>query len=150
MGSKDFVVDREGIKQLIPHREPFLFLDGVIEYKVNESALCRYTFKEDEWFYRGHFPDMPLTPGVIMLEAMAQASAVLGCLSEGPILSDEVVVFMALDKVKFRRPVFPGDTVDIYVKVLRKRRGIWKQWVESRVEGNLVCEGEFTAMRKKR
>ena len=150
MESKDFVVDREGIKRLIPHREPFLFLDGVVEYREDEYAVCIYRFREDEWFYRGHFPEMPLTPGVIMLEAMAQAAAVLGCLSEGPILQDEVVVFMALDRVKFRKPVFPGDEVEIHVKVKHKRRGIWKQWIESRVDGRLVCEGEFTAMRKKR
>lgn len=138
-------LDLEAIKEMIPHRHPFLMIDGIINLvpDVEVTGIKNVTGEED--FFEGHFPGHPIMPGVLIVEAMAQTSAILviGTMGKQP---GSVVYFMSVDQARFRKPVFPGDRLLLHVVKQRNRGKVWKFKGEARVGDNLVAEATFSAM----
>jgi 3-hydroxyacyl-[acyl-carrier-protein] dehydratase len=138
-------LDIEAIKEMIPHRHPFLMIDGVINLvpDVEVTGIKNVTGEED--FFEGHFPGHPIMPGVLIVEAMAQTSAILviGTAGKQP---GSVFYFMSVDQARFRKPVFPGDRLMLHVVKKRNRGKVWKFKGEARVGDNLVAEATFSAM----
>lgn len=132
------------ILKLLPHRYPFLLVDKVLEFEKETSlkALKNVTFNEP--FFQGHFPDKPVMPGVLQLEAMAQAGGLLLALSrEG--LDDKLFMFTGINNAKFRRPVLPGDQLILSVSDVKQKLGLWRMTGRATVDGALACEAELTA-----
>jgi 3-hydroxyacyl-[acyl-carrier-protein] dehydratase len=138
--------DIELIQRIIPHRYPFLLVDRVIEIDGTKTAVGIKNVTMNEPQFTGHFPGMPVMPGVLMVEAMAQTAAVM--VGVGMDLADKNfgVYFMAIDNVKFRRKVGPGDTLRMAVETIRGGGKVWKFKGNATVEGEAACECEFTAM----
>jgi 3-hydroxyacyl-[acyl-carrier-protein] dehydratase len=130
----------------LPHRYPFLLVDRVVEVIKGERihAYKNVTFNEE--FFQGHFPGQPVMPGVLQLEALAQAGALLAYEGAPFDPKQKVIYLMSFDKVKFRRPVVPGDRLDLYVRVERQKGNIWRLAGEAKVEGQLASEGQIMAM----
>jgi beta-hydroxyacyl-ACP dehydratase FabZ len=141
-------MDVPAIERVLPHRFPFLLVDRVVELS-DENVVAIKNVSANEPYFAGHFPGHPIMPGVLQVEAMAQAGAVLAL----NILADPgekpLVFFMGIDKVKFRKPVVPGDTLRLEVKPLRKGGSIWKLEGRALVDGQVVSEAEFLATFKK-
>ena len=138
---KTIELDIEKVKESLPHRPPFLFVDSVSIKKVREKAVGKRKIRADEWYFKGHFPDYPILPGVLMVEALAQTACVL-LLSE-PEYRGKLPFFMGIDRVKFRRPVKPGEELTLNVEVLRARLRGGKVAGKAFVGGELACECEF-------
>ncbi|MSP60203.1 MAG: 3-hydroxyacyl-ACP dehydratase FabZ [Myxococcales bacterium] len=138
------MLDVQEIQRLLPHRFPFLLIDRVIEID-EEKIVALKNVSINEPFFAGHFPGHPVMPGVLIVEAMAQAGAIMAMRSSGFDPAKQVIYFMALDKVKFRKPVVPGDQLRIEVAPLRKGATIWKMKGQALVDGTVVCEAEFLA-----
>ncbi len=138
--------DVERIKRMIPHRYPFLLIDAVRDIAVNESAVGIKNVSINEPHFQGHFPDKPVMPGVLIVEAMAQTAGVLVVETLEMIDQGLLVYFMTLDKTRFRRIVAPGDVLELHVKILRGRGKIWKFWGEAKVGSDIAAEAEFSAM----
>ncbi len=138
--------DISEIMRILPHRYPFLLIDAVKEIQVNESAIGIKMVTINEPHFQGHFPEKPVMPGVLIVEAMAQTSGVLVGKTLDLVDKGMLVYFMSMDKVKFRQIVKPGDVLELHVKVLRGRGKIWKFWGEGKVDDTVVAEAEFTAM----
>ncbi len=134
------------IKRIIPHRFPFLLIDKVRDIVLNESCVGIKCVTNTEPHFQGHFPDMPIMPGVMLIEAMAQTSGVLVGLSMDLIDKNAKSFFMGIDGVKFRRKVVPGDVLELHVKALRGGGKVWKFEGKAMVEGELATEATFTAM----
>ena len=126
----------ERIKRMIPHRYPFLLIDRVDDIVKNTSAIGIKNVTNNEPHFQGHFPDKPIMPGVMIVEAMAQTAGVLVVETLGMIDQDLLVYFMTLDKTRFRKLVVPGDVLELHVKILRGRGKIWKFWGEGKVNGD--------------
>ncbi len=140
------VADLDRIKRMIPHRYPFLLIDKVVDIKVGEDAVGIKNVTANEPHFQGHFPDKPVMPGVLIVEAMAQTAGVLVVETLDMIDQGLLVYFMTLDKTRFRKIVVPGDVLELHVKILRGRGKIWKFWGEARVGGEIAAEAEFSAM----
>lgn len=138
--------DLSEIMRMLPHRYPFLLVDAVRDIKVNESAVGIKMVTINEPHFQGHFPDKPVMPGVLIVEAMAQTAGVLVGKTLNLIDAGMLVYFMSMDKVKFRQIVKPGDVLELHVSVVRGRGKIWKFWGEGKVNDEVVAEAEFTAM----
>ena len=138
-------LDVEAIKEMIPHRYPFLMIDGINNLVPDVEATGIKNVTGDEDFFEGHFPGHPIMPGVLIVEAMAQTSAILviGTVGKQP---GSVVYFMSVDQARFRKPVFPGDRLMLHVVKQRNRGKVWKFKGEARVGDNLVAEATFSAM----
>jgi len=137
-------MDVREIQALLPHRFPFLLVDRVLEESPDKIvALKNVTVNEP--FFAGHFPGHPVMPGVLVIEALAQAGAILACKATGFDPAKQVIYFMAIDKAKFRKPVVPGDQLHLEVVPLRKGGAIWKMRGEAKVGGEVVTEAEFLA-----
>lgn len=134
------------IQRIIPHRYPFLLIDKVRDIVVNESCVGIKMVTNNEPHFQGHFPDMPIMPGVMIIEAMAQTSGVLVGLSMDLVDKGAKVFFMGVDGVKFRRKVVPGDVLELHVKAIRGGGRVWKFEGRAMVEGELATEATFTAM----
>ncbi|PZO66003.1 MAG: 3-hydroxyacyl-[acyl-carrier-protein] dehydratase FabZ [Paracoccus denitrificans] len=134
------------IKRLIPHRYPFLLIDKVRDIVPHTSAVGIKCVTANEPYFPGHFPDAPIMPGVLIIEAMAQTAAVVVGLSKGLIDKNPLVYFMSIDKAKFRHMVVPGDVVELHVHVIRGGGKIWKFQGRATVDGKLAAEAEITAM----
>ena len=134
------------IKRIIPHRYPFLLIDKVRDVILNESCVGIKCVTNSEPHFQGHFPDMPIMPGVMIIEAMAQTSGVLVGLSMDLVDKQAKVFFMGVDNVKFRRKVVPGDVLELHVKALRSGGKVWKFEGRATVDGDLATEATFTAM----
>ncbi|MEI6096873.1 MAG: 3-hydroxyacyl-ACP dehydratase FabZ [Alphaproteobacteria bacterium] len=134
------------IKRIIPHRYPFLLIDKVRDIVVNESCVGVKCVTNSEPHFQGHFPDMPIMPGVMIVEAMAQTSGVLVGLSMDLVDKQAKVFFMGVDGVKFRRKVVPGDVLELHVKALRSGGRVWRFEGRATVDGELATEATFTAM----
>jgi 3-hydroxyacyl-[acyl-carrier-protein] dehydratase len=132
------------IQKLLPHRYPFLLIDRVVDLEPGARIAAIKNVTINESFFQGHFPGKPIMPGVLMVEALAQAGGVLAYKSN-PI-EDNTVYFMSIDKVKFRKPVTPGDQLRLEVKLIQHRGKVWRFQGEATVEGAVVCECEFLAM----
>jgi beta-hydroxyacyl-ACP dehydratase FabZ len=137
-------LDTRAIESLLPHRAPFLMIDHV-ELVDGDRIVARKTLAADEPFLKGHFPGHPIMPGVLIIEAMAQAGAVLAARQCSFDPARQVMVFMAIDKAKFRKPVLPGDILRLEVVPLRKGTTAWKMRGEAKVGEALVAEAEFLA-----
>jgi len=138
------VFDVNAIQRILPHRYPFLLVDKIVEFQMDERVVGIKNVTMNEPFFAGHFPGQPVMPGVLIIEAMAQAGGVLllnGIENPG----NKLVFFMSMNNVKFRRPVVPGDQLVMEVKMLHRRTKLITIRGEAFVEGNLVAEGEFTA-----
>lgn len=115
----DILMNKEQIMEIIPHRDPFLLIDEIVEMEVGVKVKARKYIKEDDFWFKGHFPDYPVTPGVLMIEMLAQAGAV--CMLSKPEFKGKIGLFGGIDKAKFRRQVVPGDVLDLEVEVIRQR-----------------------------
>lgn len=135
-------MDVTGILGVLPHRYPFLLVDRItaIEPGVRASGIKQVTI--NEWFFQGHFPDQPVMPGVLLIEALAQVGAV--ALLSLPQYAGKIVFFAGIDGVRFRRPVVPGDTLHLTMELTKLRGRVGKGRGEGRVDGVLVVDGEFT------
>ncbi|NQV84370.1 MAG: 3-hydroxyacyl-ACP dehydratase FabZ [Rhodospirillales bacterium] len=138
-------LDTETIKGMIPHRDPFLMIDEIRDLLPDDKATGIKNVTGDEDFFKGHFPDHPIMPGVLIVEAMAQTSAVLVIATVGP-QPGSVVYFMSVEQARFRKPVFPGDRLVMEVVKLRNRGKVWKFEGTARVNDAVVAEATFTAM----
>ncbi|RJX36377.1 MAG: 3-hydroxyacyl-[acyl-carrier-protein] dehydratase FabZ [Desulfarculus sp.] len=138
------VKDLQEIFKLLPHRYPFLLVDRVLEIKPPEyvKALKNVTFNEA--FFQGHFPGQPVMPGVLVIEALAQAGGILAYES-APEAQGRLFFFLGMDKVKFRRPVVPGDQLILELTALHRSSRAWKMAGKAFVEGQLAVEAELTA-----
>jgi len=139
-------IDIKRIMELLPHRYPMLMIDRIEDVKPDLSATGIKNVTANEPFFQGHFPDHPIMPGVLIVEAMAQTAGALVKHSLGTERADEVVYFMTIDKAKFRKPVVPGDTLKLKVSLVRARAPVWRFAGEARVNGELRAEAEFSAM----
>ncbi|MFQ3196320.1 MAG: 3-hydroxyacyl-[acyl-carrier-protein] dehydratase [Paraglaciecola sp.] len=137
----------EDILELLPHRYPFLLLDRVTDYVLGESISAYKNITFNEPCFTGHFPGKPIFPGVMILEALAQAAGVLGFKTAGN--SDDLYLYAGIDKARFKLPVVPGDRLDMVITLIKERRGIWKFHGVASVAGKDVCVAEFMcAMRR--
>ncbi|MGB9142096.1 MAG: 3-hydroxyacyl-ACP dehydratase FabZ [Aestuariivirga sp.] len=134
------------IMKLLPHRYPFLLIDKMINMDGEESGTAVKNVTINEPFFQGHFPGKPVMPGVLLVEAMAQAAGALVLNHLGDEHAGKLVFFMSIDKARFRKPVLPGDVVHFHVKLSNKRAPVWKYWAEAHVEGKKVAEAEIGAM----
>lgn len=138
-------VDILQLLKLLPHRYPFLLVDRVIEIDSDNSAIGIKNVTYNEPHFQGHFPEQPVMPGVLIVEAMAQTAGII-CLKSLGSDKPSLVYFMTIDNAKFRRPVVPGDRLEIHVKKQKKRGNIWKFACEAVVDGAKVAEAEISAM----
>ena len=128
------------IQESLPHRYPFLLVDRVVELIPGESIVAYKNLSINEPFFNGHFPEKPIFPGVMLVEAMAQAAGILGFKTQGKTPADGSMYYLAgVDKLRFKRPCVPGDRVMLCAKIVSDRRGIWKFDVSADVEGDLAA-----------
>lgn len=142
----------EEIMQYLPHRYPMLLIDRVIDYKVGESLHAIKNVTINEPIFTGHFPAKPVFPGVLILEAMAQATGLLGFKTieaqNGKVNENELYLFAAIDNARFKQPVVPGDQINFHVKFVKERRGIWKFTGEAYVGDKLAASAELMCARR--
>ena len=131
------------IQNYLPHRYPFLLIDKVIEIKKNESIIAQKNVSYNEPFFQGHFPDYPVFPGVLLLEAMAQATAILDIESNDRDMSKQLYYFVGIDKARFKKQVFPGDIIIINAKLNKSKSDIHKFSSECHVNDEVVCTSEL-------
>ena len=136
----------ERIMEMIPHRYPFLMIDRIIEQKLGEYAVGLKNVSVNEPFFVGHFPNKPVMPGVLIIEAMAQTAAVLVVNTMGREAEGKLVYFMSIDEAKFRKPVVPGDCLHVRVDKQQSRKNVWKFACVATVDGVKVAEANVCAM----
>ena len=139
-------IDIQRIMQLIPHRYPFLMIDRVVDVEKGVAATGIKSVSINEPFFQGHFPQRPVMPGVLIIEAMAQTAAVLVVHTLGHESEGKLVYFMSVDSARFRRPVVPGDKLAVRVVKKQNRGNVWKFDGEALVEGKRMAEATFAAM----
>ena len=143
------VMNIKDIMKILPHRYPFLMIDRVVDYSITEEhktlrAIKNITFNEP--FFQGHFPSYPVMPGVLILEALAQAGGIMVIKSLPPADTvGKIFLFTGMEKVRFRRPVFPGDQLHLHVTYERHKMMMWKTSGKAMVDGKVVAEGILTA-----
>jgi 3-hydroxyacyl-[acyl-carrier-protein] dehydratase len=150
MSGRARLFDYSEIWSVLPHQFPFQFIDRVLEFEDGRRIVALKNVSVDEPFFRGHFPGMPLMPGVLICEALAQAGALLAHRSRDGVEPGHVVVLAGLDKARFRRPVVPGDQLHLEVLLLKRHRPLWRMHGVARVEGHMVAEAELSAMEVER
>jgi 3-hydroxyacyl-[acyl-carrier-protein] dehydratase len=140
------LMDVNAIEAILPHRYPFLLVDRVISMEPMRKLVAVKCVTVNEPFFAGHFPGHPVMPGVLILEALAQAAALLakGSMTDDP--GDKVTYLMAIDNARFRKPVVPGDRIELHVEVTKHKGAIWKEKATAMVDGEVVAEAEFMAM----
>lgn len=136
------MLSKEEIKQIIPQREPFLMIDEVEEYIPGEMATAYKYVKEDEWYFKGHFPGNPIMPGVLIVESLAQTGAV--SILSLPENKNKNALFGGIDKMKFKKQVVPGDKLKLEVKIIKKKGPIGIGEGIATVDGKIAAKGEFT------
>jgi len=139
-------IDVVRIMELIPHRYPMLLIDKLKDIQVGESAVGVKGVTMNEPFFQGHFPAKPVMPGVLIVEAMAQTAAALVMLTLEDQSQSHLVYFMSIDGAKFRKPVVPGDSLELHVVKERNRGPVWRFKAAAKVDGQLVAEATYTAM----
>ena len=143
---KEMQLDINRIKELIPHRYPFLLVDGIRCLIPDKSAVGIKNVSINEPFFEGHFPDRPVMPGVLIIESMAQTAGCLVVATLGQGAEGKLVYFMTIDNARFRKPVTPGDQLIIAVEKLRSRGNVFKFSGKAHVNDGLVAEASFSAM----
>ncbi len=134
------------IMEMIPHRYPFLMIDRVVDIEKDVCATGIKNVSINEPHFQGHFPRQPVMPGVLLIESMAQTAAVLVVKTLEGAAAGKLVYFMTVDEGRFRRPVFPGDSVRVHVTKLRNRGNVWKFRGEAKVDGQVRAQATFSAM----
>ncbi|HLA50844.1 MAG TPA: 3-hydroxyacyl-ACP dehydratase FabZ [Thermodesulfobacteriota bacterium] len=137
------MIDIKEILNTLPHRYPFLLVDKVVEFEAGKRAKGIKNVTINEPFFQGHFPGHPIMPGVLIIEAMAQVGGILAFKSAN--VANKAVYFMGIDKAKFRKPVLPGDKLELVLEVTKQRGAIWAFKGEAYVDDNLVAEAELMA-----
>ena len=138
------VMDIIEVKKYLPHRYPFLLVDRVLELVPGETIVAIKNVTANEEFFNGHFPHSPVMPGVLMIEAMAQAAAILSFKTQNLIPDEKSVLYFAgIDNTRFKRPVVPGDQLRLEIKILRNMRGIWKYQGVAKVGDEVAVEAEL-------
>ena len=131
------MMDIEAIRQHLPHRYPFLLVDRVVSVDPGKSIEAYKNLSINEPYFDGHFPANPVFPGVLLVEAMAQAAGILGFVTMGKTPADgSIYYFVGADNLRFKRPCVPGDQVRLFAEIVSEKRGIWKFNVEARVDGD--------------
>ncbi|MGH6742591.1 MAG: 3-hydroxyacyl-ACP dehydratase FabZ [Bradyrhizobium sp.] len=139
-------IDVQRIMEMIPHRHPFLMIDKVVDVVADAQATGIKNVSINEPYFQGHFPSRPVMPGVLIIEAMAQTAAVLVVHTLGRAAEGKLVYFMSVDNARFRRPVVPGDRLEVRVLKQRRRGSVWKFEGRAEVGGQLMAEAVFAAM----
>ncbi|HEY6003951.1 MAG TPA: 3-hydroxyacyl-ACP dehydratase FabZ [Anaeromyxobacter sp.] len=142
------LLDAEAIQKILPHRPPFLLVDRVVVLEPGKRLVAWKGVTMNEPFFVGHFPGKPVMPGVLILEALAQACGLLAMKSIGPDedVKNKVTFLMSIDGARFRRPVVPGDRLELHVEIVKRKGAIWRQKGAAMVDGQTVAEAEFMAM----
>ena len=144
------MMDVNEIRKYLPHRYPFLLVDRVVELTPGESIVAYKNVTVNEPFFNGHFPDHPVMPGVLVVEAMAQAAGILGFKTMDKTPQDgSIYYFVGADNLRFKRPVVPGDRLQLEALVLSEKRGIWKFQVKATVEGETVSSATILCADRK-
>jgi 3-hydroxyacyl-[acyl-carrier-protein] dehydratase len=144
----DLPLTYHDIIKILPHRHPFLFVDMITELEVGERVVGIKNVTINEYFFTGHFPGKPIMPGVLVIEAMAQVGGILARLSEPESMTnmgDKAIYFVAIDKVRFRKPIYPGDQIIFELTALRKGSRIWKMKGVAMVNKKIAAEAELMA-----
>lgn len=132
-------MDVNEIREYLPHRYPFLLVDRVEELTIGDSIKAYKNVTVNEPFFNGHFPEQPVMPGVLIVEAMAQAAGILGFKTMDKTPQDgSMYYFVGSDKLRFKKPVVPGDRLDLFATIVSEKRGIWKFDVKAEVDGKMV------------
>jgi 3-hydroxyacyl-[acyl-carrier-protein] dehydratase len=132
------------IRRLLPHRFPFLLVDRVVEVQPGVALRGYKNVSANEEYFQGHFPDHPVMPGVLVIEALAQAAALLA-LKSMDVTGGQAIYLVAIDNARFRRPVVPGDRLDLEVSVEKRRARVWRMHGKASVDGQLCCEADLMA-----
>lgn len=141
-------LDIHSILEYLPHRYPFLLVDRVLNYEDGKSLLALKNITHNEPYFQGHFPEKPVMPGVIMIEALAQAAGILIFLtSKTKPTKDNMFYFAGIDKARFKKVVEPGDQLQLSVEIIRNKRDIWKFAAKATVGGELACSAEILIAR---
>lgn len=140
------VLEFTDILEILPHRYPFIFIDRVVAFEDNQRVVCIKGVTANEPYFTGHFPGRPVMPGVIMLEALAQAACILAQLSEDGVAPGKTVVLVGATDIKWKKMVTPGDQLTIEVRSVRKRRPLWVVEGEIMVGDKLACAAKISAM----
>lgn len=137
-------MDIKEIFDHLPHRYPFLLVDRVLACEPGKSIHAYKNVSINEHFFVGHFPHHPVMPGVLIMEALAQAAGILSFKTMGSRPDDNsVFYFVGIDNARFKKPVIPGDQLHLHVEIMRQMRGIWKYKVDARVDGEVVAQAEL-------
>ena len=139
-------MDAVAIRDILPHRYPFLLVDRIEQIRGDESCVGIKNVSVNEPFFSGHFPGRPVMPAVLLLEGMAQSAGAICARSLQRDRAPQSVYFITIDKAKFRRPVIPGDRVEYHMQRLARRRNMWWFRGEAKVNGQIACEAELGAM----
>lgn len=141
-------MDINEIQRILPHRYPFLLIDRILEIELGKRIVVIKNVTINEGFFQGHFPGYPVMPGVLIIEAMAQAGGVLAFKSseEKMDISNKLIYFTGIDRAKFRKPVVPGDQIRFELEVIQERVPYWKLKGTATVDGKKVCEADLMAM----
>lgn len=145
------LMDVNEIREYLPHRYPFLLVDRVVELVPGQSIVAYKNVSVNEPFFMGHFPDVPVMPGVLIVEAMAQAAGILGFRTMDKKPADgSIYYFVGADNLRFKRPVVPGDRLQLEAAVVSEKRGIWKFDCRATVDGQLASEASILCADRKR
>ena len=136
-------LNRSDIMELLPHRDPFLHIDRIIDYELGKRIIAEKEIKSSEPYFKGHFPGQPIVPGVIIIEAMAQAGGVLGHLTVGNLNPKPIYYLVGVERARFRFPIHPGDIIKFDIKVDRVIRGMWRYNCIAEVQGNISVDAKI-------
>ncbi|MFW6415423.1 MAG: 3-hydroxyacyl-ACP dehydratase FabZ [Thermodesulfobacteriota bacterium] len=133
------------IIKLLPHRYPFLLIDRVVEFESLQRLIALKNVTINEPFFQGHFPGFPVMPGVLIIESLAQAGAVLVLKSSPEQTENKIFLFSGIEKMRFRKPVYPGETLYLHVEYLKNKMNLWKMEAKALVEDQIAAQGVLTA-----